>query len=128
MSVEQKSTVRPCSQREAVHQLLAEAASKEQLDRRSEVRHPFFSPLSITPEDGQHKKFSAFSREISPSGIGLLHNMRIDLGVVTISVHREGGRTVELRTEILWCRACGEGWYLSGGRFVSDDLYTGATL
>ena len=27
-------------------------------------------------------------------------------------------RARALRTQIIWCEDCGEGWYISGGRFL----------
>jgi hypothetical protein len=25
---------------------------------------------------------------------------------------------VRVRTRLLWCRQCGDGWYISGGKFL----------
>src|SRR4051812_18425205 len=48
--------------------LLAEADFKD--DRRSEKRYPFFRAASVQMDN---RSFSAFTREISASGLGLLH-------------------------------------------------------
>ena len=98
--------------------LVEEAQRADQSDRRAEVRHPFFRPLSICPANEPQRQYSAFAREISRNGIGLLHNMPLEPGAALVTIFRDGGRTLKIRTEIVWCRACGEGWYLSGGRFL----------
>jgi hypothetical protein len=102
--------------REIVHQLLDEARAQELADRRAEMRHPFFAPVDVRIDDTSH--LSAFSREISPLGIGLLHNEPLAPETVTLRLRGPGGTTLAVQTQILWCRPCGEGWYLSGGRFL----------
>jgi hypothetical protein len=100
----------------AIYRLIVEAQNNEKKDRRREVRFAFFRPVSILADNGH--KFSAFSREISASGIGLIHNVALDRGEVEISILHEQGYAIRVRSEIVWCTACGEGWYISGGRFV----------
>jgi hypothetical protein len=39
-------------------------------------------------------------------------------GEFTLTISSPTGAAVNVRTEIIWCRPCGEGWYLSGGRFL----------
>ena len=100
---------------EQLHQLVLQAETDFHRDRRSEPRYPFFRPVWVRV-DGQ--SFSAFTREISVSSIGLLHNMELPLQEVEISV---AGKQQVLRACIERCEACGEGWYLSGGTFVGID-------
>jgi hypothetical protein len=64
------------------------------------------------------QSLSAFTREISVSSIGLLHNMELPLKEVEIIV---AGKQQVLRACIERCESCGEGWYLSGGTFVGTD-------
>lgn len=54
----------------AIRQLILEAGNSAKRDRRSDVRFPFFRPVSITLIEGH--RYSAFSREISASSIGLM--------------------------------------------------------
>lgn len=100
----------------AIHELILEAYEEGKRDRRCEVRHPFFRPVSLAVGPTRH---SAFSREISTGGIGLLHNMELSPGEVEITISSRRGHSVRLRTQIIWCRPCGEGWYISGGQFVN---------
>ncbi|REK09104.1 MAG: PilZ domain-containing protein [Planctomycetota bacterium] len=99
----------------AIYQLIVEAKAALRADRRSDVRYAFFRPVSLEMDDGH--RYSAFTREISETGIGLIHNMDLPEGEVEISVRSDGGYSIRVRTRIVWCRACGEGWYISGGRF-----------
>ena len=90
--------------------ILAEAESKN--DRRSEKRFPFFRPVSVQVDD---HRFSAFTREIGASGMGLLHSMELPLKEVLITIT---GRPQQLRLGIERCESIGEGWYISGGKTV----------
>jgi len=100
----------------AIYQLIVEAQSKENKDRRREVRYAFFRPVTIETDDG--KRYSAFSREIAASGIGLIHNIDLPEGEVGITISSEGGYSIRVRTKIVWCQPCGEGWFISGGHFA----------
>ena len=100
----------------AIYQLIVEARSRENKDRRRDVRHAFFRPVTIEVDDGH--QYSAFSREISSSGIGLIHNVDLPAGDVEITISSEQGYSIRVRTNIMWCQPCGEGWYISGGKFV----------
>jgi hypothetical protein len=102
----------------AIYQLIVEAQNNEKRDRRVEVRFAFFRPVSVHTHDGH--AFSAFSREISASGVGLIHNMPLERGEVQITISHEHGYSIRVRTEIMWCQSCGEGWYISGGRFAGE--------
>jgi hypothetical protein len=98
-----------------LHELLLQAKTDFHLDRRSEPRYPYFRPVSVQV-DGQI--FSAFSRDISAFGIGLMHNMELPLKEVEITV---AGTQQTLRARLERCESFGEGWYLSGGTFVGID-------
>jgi hypothetical protein len=97
--------------------LEAEAATSD--NRRRHRRHPFFRPITVTLGPAPGTKFTAFSRDISAGGIGLLHDMPLDTHQATVTLPTIAGDRVDLDTEIVWCEPCGEGWYLSGGRFTS---------
>lgn len=99
----------------AIYELLAEAHDNELHDRRAH-RVPFFRPVTIQTEGD--RRYSAFSRDISEWDIGLLHNFELSPGEVGIAISCRSGYSVPLRARIVWCRSCGEGWYISGGEFV----------
>ncbi len=93
--------------------VLAEAEFKN--DRRSEVRFPFFRPVSVQVDN---HSFSAFTREICESGMGLLHSMELPLEEVVITIAE---RPQQLRLQIEQCESIGEGWYISGGKVVDKN-------
>jgi hypothetical protein len=100
----------------ALHPLLVEARANDQREDRWGIRYPFFRAVTVTTEEGE--EIRAFSRDISASGIGLLHNTEIPTGVVDIRIKSARGFTVDVQTRIFWCQSCGEGWHISGGQFM----------
>jgi hypothetical protein len=98
-----------------LHELVLQAETDFNHDRRSEPRYPFFRPVLVRV-DGH--SFSAFTREISTSAIGLLHYMELPIQEVEIIL---AGKQQTLRARIERCQPCGEGWYLSGGTIVGID-------
>ena len=97
-----------------LRELMAEARADDQFDRRGAARYPFFRQVHIESESGR-LDCVAFTRELSRVSIGLLQNVSLPPGWVTLIIPRPRGNPLYLATEILWCRPCGEGWYLSGG-------------
>ena len=104
------------SQSQIIGQLVTEATQAANKDRRSEPRIPFFRPVSIAVNG---HCYTAFSREISCTSIGLLHSMDLPLNEIEISVPIETGQSATLLVRIERCESCGEGWYISGGKFVA---------
>jgi hypothetical protein len=98
-----------------LRELMAEARADDQLDRRGAARYPFFRPVRLEQENDNGCDCVAFTRELSLASIGLLHNIPLSQGNVTVAIARSQGEPLRLSTEIVWCRPCGEGWYLSGG-------------
>lgn len=96
--------------------LVSEAREADEVDRRQVVRYPMFRPATIRTD--LFRKHAAFTREISADGIGLLHQVALRPLKVDVHVATANGATSRLRVHILWCRPCGQGWYISGGRFV----------
>jgi len=118
MTQEMKPTtptkIEPC----VVETLLAHDGNTMQ-ERRVDPRFAFFAPVNLRSPQAPRAIMSAFSREISCGGIGLLHSMPLVAGTCyTIDCTRGD---VELRhlAEVVWCRPAGDGWFMSGCRFVS---------
>jgi hypothetical protein len=105
----------PAQAGQTIYELIVEANNDDRRDLRSEVRIPLFRPISIRM-DGHD--YSAFTRDVSDSGIGLVHNFKVKLDEVEISIPSKHGWFVRVRTQIVWCRNCDEEWYVSGGRFI----------
>lgn len=102
----------------ALEALLHEARSDDQCDRRGSARYPFFRPVTLAAADGSLASCLAFTRELSLTGIGLMHDRKLATGLVTVKLERQSVAAVRLPVEVLWCRPVGHGWYLSGGRFT----------
>ena len=110
--------------RRVVDRLLKEPREISAREARGEVRQPFFRPVSLALRNGPVEKLSAFTREISASGVGLLHNAPIPSGETVITLTGASGTPIHLRAYIVWCKPCGEGWYLSGAHFI-DVTFSG---
>ncbi len=115
-------TARKPNLEETVSELLADAREAAE-EQRKEKRQPFFGPaVVVVEESGERRSYSCFCRDISPSGIGLLHNMELKTGEIVVKVVRKSGTEVRFRSVLLWCRPCGEGWFISGARFLDLAL------
>lgn len=99
----------------AVYEILREAQEGEKKEYRQAIRYSFFRTITISDGD---KTFSGFSREVSETGIGMLHNAELSSGEVEVTIPTQQGYSVRLRTRVVWCAPCGDGWYISGGEFV----------
>ena len=97
-------------------ELMIRAEAEFNNDRRVEKRFPFFYPVSVQVDN---HRYSAFTREICASGIGLLHSMELPLIEVLVTL---AGRPQQLRLRIERCESIGEGWYISGGKDVASDV------
>ena len=87
-------------------------------DRRSLRRIPYFGPVSLRLEGADSARLSAFARDLSTGGIGLVHLMPLENTEVVITLKLPSGQPIELLTQIRWCRSFGDGWYASGGEFL----------
>jgi len=103
--------------RSALGPILEEAQQDDEQNNRVGIRHPFFRPVTVVLNDG--RRCSAFSRDLSVTGIGLLHDTELLLSEVEVSISTAWGYFVKVQTRIIWCLPCGDGWHLSGGQFVS---------
>jgi hypothetical protein len=105
----------------AIYPLLVEARSNDKRKARRGFRYPFFHATTIENKHGN--VFAAFSRDISASGIGLLHKMELPLDEVRLKTATDRGNVVDVRAQITRCEPCGEGWFISGGNFVAPTLH-----
>ncbi len=98
-----------------IYDILLEARDSFEKETRSEMRYPYYRPLLIKAGDALR---SGFSREISQTGIGLLHRYELLRDEVLVTIASGQSYSVNLRTQILWCHPLGEGWFVSGGEFL----------
>jgi hypothetical protein len=103
--------------REAVNRWLDHSRTTAD-SQRTAARTPCFVSVTISLAGEEVPRFSAFARDISPLGIGLLHIMPLEPGQMVVCLRSAAGETLSLRTQIVWCKPAGDGWYTSGGRFL----------
>lgn len=105
--------------RPTVHDLqqILEGIAKPEIfdDFRDSERLELSVPAEMTTRRGN--VVSAMTREISRTGIGLLHRGSITPGEVTLKMASET-REFEYRVLIEWCAPCENGMFMSGGRFL----------
>lgn len=87
-------------------------------ERRSERRYPVFAPIHVRMTAGDEQGFAAFSTDVSKVGIGMLHAFPVEPGPAVVTLRLHPAEVVRLRVDIIWCRACGESWHISGTKFV----------
>jgi hypothetical protein len=102
-----------------IQEFLAASRSEDGAERRVSERQAFFAPVSLKPAKTPTQRWSVFSRDLSSEGIGLLHNMPIDRGTVCEVTVRCDQAELRHDAECMWCTSAGEGWFLSGWRFLS---------
>ena len=90
-------------------------------DRRSVHRTPFVRPVTVRITGGEEKETIAFSKNISPAGIGLILEDAMPEGTVaTLDIHTSKGKPVQIRSELRWCEPFGNGWHITGWRFITE--------
>jgi hypothetical protein len=104
--------------RSAVGRLLSSYEPPPDAELREAERSSFFAPVSLLFDGDAFPRYSAFAHDISPSGIGLLHVMPLQLGEVIVAICHPRTGPMSFRTQITYCKAYGEVWYRSGGRFL----------
>ena len=85
---------------------------------RTNERLELSVPAEIKTQRGN--TISAMTREISRTGIGMLHRGSVSPGEASVRMASET-REFEYRVLIEWCHPCDNGMFMSGGRFLSDD-------
>jgi hypothetical protein len=112
--------------RDSVRQLIQAAQNGERWERRQHVRYSYHRPVTINL-DHSMQHFSALTREISQTGVGLLHEhpVRTD-DVISMTMQYKSGYAVTVPMVGVWCRPCGAHWYISNGCF--RDVATNVDL
>ena len=85
---------------------------------RANERLELSVPAEIKTQRGN--TISAMTREISRTGIGMLHRGSVSPGLVTVRMASES-RQFEYRVQLEWCSPCDNGMFMSGGKFVTDS-------
>jgi hypothetical protein len=102
---------------EGTRVLVEKARSGFQEELRQSRRFPFFQPVTVDAEQDGRTCISAFSRDISAWGIGLLLNCPLKLRAVNLRIHFSADDETAVTGVVRWCQPCGHGWYLAGISF-----------
>ena len=111
----------PASFLKLVDSLVTEALDEMPFERRGETRRPFCRQATILVSQGNPRIIMAFTRDVSDTGIGLLHAAPLEPGEITVNICRGNRGSIKLRVDVKWCHACGKGWCMSGGRILCVD-------
>ena len=85
---------------------------------RSNERLELSVPAEIRTPRGN--TIAAMTREISRTGIGLLHRGAVSPGKVVVRMASES-REFQYNVQIEWCHPCDNGMFMSGGSFLPND-------
>lgn len=95
-----------------------DAAKAAESELRAQKRVPCFRPIVMEiAETHGLQRYSAFTRDISATGLGFVHWMPVEPQEVAIYVCLGHDEVVKCPVDITWSLPCGYGWYISGGRF-----------
>ena len=109
------------SQLQAVVADLTKEYVHAESERRSSHRTPFVRPVIIKFIDAGKKSPIAFSKNISPVGIGLILEEAIPEGTLaTLTIESARDRCVRIRSELRWCEPFGNGWHITGWKFITE--------
>jgi len=84
-------------------------------NERANERLELSVPAEIRTQRGN--TISAMTREISRTGIGLLHRGSVSPGDVIVRMASDS-REFQYNVRIEWCTPCDNGMFISGGRFM----------
>ena len=103
---------------DSVRCLLQQIQKNDGEEHRQNERYSFFRTVTVR-SDNQLSDYSALTREISQTSIGLLHEHPIRAREVhRMTIHLGNGYAVTVPIASIWCRPCGRGWYISGFRLL----------
>jgi hypothetical protein len=95
------------------------------IERRHDQRYAIPVLMKLTPLDTHHEPLEHLAtivvgKDISRSGISFFHERQLPFRWAIISLeHPDFGRFAA-EIDINWCRFTRPGWYVSGGRLLSE--------
>ncbi|MCC9603571.1 PilZ domain-containing protein [Stieleria sp. JC731] len=102
----------------AVRDMLDEDAIYDN-ENRNAYREHLVRPVTLAVR-GERESLSAFSRNVSASGIGLVTDTVVHEGataVLTVESLKNG--PLKLLAQCRWCRPFGKNWMISGWQFIN---------
>ncbi len=101
---------------QTIERWLKEASIANSYNKREHTRYPFFRAVTVNIGVPHETEIFAFSRDISPNGIGLLHRVNLPSQQLNLTIQTIGGTFVTFQAELAWTKPYGNGWHLSGMR------------
>jgi hypothetical protein len=99
-----------------LRRILESIEPSDESHNREAERIELSVPAEIITSRGN--TIAAMTREISRTGIGLVHKGSVSIGDVRIKLASDT-REFEYSVRIEWCQPCERGMFLSGGRFLA---------
>ncbi len=106
-----------CEIDRVMEQCLQEAMA-ERNERRAQRRKPFFRRVQIVRSDAAPVTDTVFCRDVSQTGIGLLHDGHLAPGDQFTLAIPLLGRSLELHCQTDWCVPITDRWYSSGNDYT----------
>jgi len=103
---------------EELQAIISAAREGDLAERRIDRRFPYFAPVTLRPAAAIDHPQTAYARELSQGGIGLLHFVPFEIGQVFQIAVQDEDFNWQKRCEVSWCKPAGDGWFLSGCRFI----------
>ena len=91
-------------------------------ERRAAERQPFVRPVEIALGRNRDVVMKAMSNTISHLGIGVVHDVPIDVGrIAVLTILRMHETPLRVRAECRWCNEYSSQWYASGWKFIAEE-------
>lgn len=112
------------SVRRQVWRLLAGMYPGNLPDRRVDQRFPYPHLIHLLPVAGENlepvaEPLVVVGKHLSQCGLGFYHPQPLTHRYVIASLETQDHRWLGFLVDIAWCRFSRQGWYDSGGRFLS---------
>jgi hypothetical protein len=96
-------------------------------ERRDNARRSFVRPVNVVFGDKPGESLSGFTRDLSDSGIGLMHKFEVSPGdIATVTIGRLWDGPVTMRCRACWVTSGQSGWYQSGWRIIGVESCSGS--
>jgi hypothetical protein len=122
-SVNGRSSVKEKHRLNQMIESLRKAEKDEAIrERRTAERLPFVRPVLITIGRDRQTQIKATSKDLSQTGMGLIHDAALDVGRMgVLTIYRLHDEPLMIRAECRWCQPFCKSWFVSGWRFLVEE-------
>jgi hypothetical protein len=117
--------------RDTVRKLVASLSpQRSTIERRGDRRFPFPYLVRLVAVDesaaaqaadndaSDTTSLTVIGKHLSETGLGFYHQQPLPYRRVHVWLGSPTGIEVQMLMDLSWCRFVGQGWYVSGGRFI----------